>query len=76
MLKYQGISPAVRLGQVCSAAGSSDSFSSGAGHVFYALLGIMAAGILVAPKDARWSIAIVGLAAAVFADLWAHGYTH
>lgn len=57
---------------------SYSAFLAGAGHAFYALIGVMAVAVAINffPKDARWSILIFGLSAAVFADLWAHGYTH
>lgn len=54
------------------------AFASGTGHVFYAL--IVAAGVTIAVLtgaiDPRWlSIALLAIGG-VFADLWAHAYTH
>jgi hypothetical protein len=53
-------------------------FFSGAGHVYYAL--IISAGLILAiltgAIGAKWLALPLIAIGGIFADLWAHGYTH
>jgi uncharacterized membrane protein YjjB (DUF3815 family) len=49
---------------------------SGKGHVFYALAGIAALALIVAPSSPRAAALTAGLACGCIADLWSHQYLH
>ena len=50
---------------------------SGAGHAYYALLGVIAVALaLLFNGRELWAGVILLLSGGVFVDLWAHGYQH
>jgi hypothetical protein len=53
-------------------------FLSGAGHVFYALIiaSFVILVVLFGSADPRWLALALAAIGGVFADLWAHGYSH
>ena len=56
-----------------------EAFVTGQAHDYYGLIaiGILAVLALIFKKYALWFlIAILMITSAIFADLWAHGWTH